>query len=387
MNAGPLTATDRLRLLDEPSVPDARNGHDPAHDGPLPGLGFIRLDALAAKVDAAPPVGFLASPVWPSDAYGILAAQQKAGKTWATLDLALSVTSGGKWLDTYPIQRTGTVLVCLGEGGERKMLRRLRAIAAWKGLRAEEQAVHALFRVPHLSSATQLEQLAVDLADHRPVLVIVDPLYLAARGAKGSDLYAMGAALEGIQHLCQQAGAALVIAHHWNKTGEGAGADRMTGVGPQEWGRVLCSGNILSKSTDPITRTTTVNIAWSFEGDELADTTVRIRRRVWAERPDDLDSPLHYELEHLADDTAAPAGGGAGEASLRPAARRVLVALRSGPGPFVTGELGDLVADDSTGLGGLKKRTVQDALKALGEVGLADHQDSPTGTRWKAAES
>lgn len=387
MSAGPLTHEDRLRLLDEVTPePQPRNGHAPPCDERVPGLGFIRLDALAARVDSTPPLGFLVAPVWPADGHGVLAAQAKAGKTWADLDLALSVASGGEWLDTFPVQRAGTVLVCLGEGGERKMLRRLRAIAAWKGLAAPEALpIHLLFRVPHLSSASQLERLAVDLDDHRPVLVIIDPLYLAARGAKGSDLYAMGAALEGVQQLCQQVGAALVVVHHWNKTGEGAGSDRMTGVGPQEWGRVLCSGAVLSKSTDPCTRTSTVNIAWSFEGDEIPDTTVRIRRRVWAERPDELDSPLHYELERLADDGPEPAAA-AGEKGLRPAARRVLVALRSGPGPFVTGDLGDLVASDATGLGGLKKRTIQDALKALGEAGLAVHEVSPTGTRWKAAE-
>ena len=42
----------------------------------------------------------------------------------------------------------------------------------------------------------------------------------------------MGSHLERMQAIAQRHGAALVIAHHWNKTGEGRGAKRMTGVGP-----------------------------------------------------------------------------------------------------------------------------------------------------------
>jgi hypothetical protein len=46
----------------------------------------------------------------------------------------------------------------------------------------------------------------------------------------------MGAHLERIQTITQRYGAALMVSHHWNKTGEGCGAKRMSGVGPAAWG-------------------------------------------------------------------------------------------------------------------------------------------------------
>ena len=70
-----------------------------------------------------------------------------------------------------------------------------------------------------------------------PKLVIVDPLYLSARGANLADLYAMGEMLEGVQRLCQEHGAALLVVTHFNRK-QGAGAGRITGAGPAEWGRV-----------------------------------------------------------------------------------------------------------------------------------------------------
>jgi hypothetical protein len=144
--------------------------------------------------------------------------------------------------------------VFLGEGGERAMVRRLRAICAHKHLDLEQLAARRLLRlclrVPKLTSGDELAAVAGELAAHPAALVIVDPLYLAVAGAAtGADLYGMGAVLAGIQAVCQRAGAALVVVTHWNKTGEGRGAKRISGVGPGAWGRVLASAEVAHRST------------------------------------------------------------------------------------------------------------------------------------------
>jgi hypothetical protein len=109
------------------------------------------------------------------------------------------------------------------------MVRRLRAICAHKHLDLDELAarrrLRLCFRVPKRTSGQELQAVAGELHAHPAALVILDPLYLAvAGGATGADLYGMGAVLSGIQAVCQQAGAALVVVTHWNKTGEGRGA-------------------------------------------------------------------------------------------------------------------------------------------------------------------
>src|SRR5207245_8810665 len=38
-------------------------------------LEFASIDETAREIGASPPVGFLASPVWPGDAYGVLGAE------------------------------------------------------------------------------------------------------------------------------------------------------------------------------------------------------------------------------------------------------------------------------------------------------------------------
>lgn len=211
------------------------------------------------------------------------------------------------------------MLVFLGEGGERATVRRLRAIAAHKGIDLAALAnlglVRLCFRVPKLTSGAELAAVAGELADRPAALVVLDPLYLAVgTGGAGADLYAMGAILSGIQGVCQRAGAALVVVTHWNKTGEGRGARRISGVGPGAWGRGLASAGVAHRASAP-DGTSTVVLAVEKFGGEIPDQCFRVRRQVRADDPADLASPLHYHVEVLPDDadsdgpTAGPPGG------------------------------------------------------------------------------
>lgn len=260
------------------------------------------IDVVARRVDSMPPPQFLARPVWPGDAHGIIGAENKAGKTWAILDMAVTVASGNSWLGQYPCDRPGPVLVFLGEGGERKMIRRARAVADCYHTRLEDLPIRVCHRVPQLSYEHHVEFVAAELEAHPAVLVVVDPLYLAAKGAKSSSLFEMATVLEPIQALCQKAQAALVVVHHWNKTGTGKDRDRFSGAGSAEWGRVLASVSVENKATDE-RGGSVVTLGWQFIGDEIPDIDIKLVRRVSALDIEDLASPMTYSV--------APAVGGA----------------------------------------------------------------------------
>jgi hypothetical protein len=251
---------------------------------------------MAARVDAAGPVQYLIDPLWPEDAYGVIAARDKAGKTWAVLDLAVSTVTGGQWMNRFPC-RQGRVVVYCGEGGERNIVRRVRAVAEHKGVN-EGLLGGQLFvseRAPRFKDSDALDRLREELVLRQPALVVVDPLYLAAAGGRGSDLYAMGELLVAAQEACQDNGAALALTHHWRKGREGAGAQRMTGVGPGAWGRVLGSGDAVDIQRDGDRETVTVE--WEFTGSEIPGTQFTMVRTVWSDDLHDLSSPLHYEVE------------------------------------------------------------------------------------------
>jgi hypothetical protein len=121
---------------------------------PAAELAISSYREVAAWVAAAGEPRWLIQGLWPADAYGVLAAQEKAGKPWAALDLAVSVATGRPWLEHFACPSPGPVLVFLGEGGERATVRRIEAIATARGVAPDLLAdrLRLCFRVPRLAA-------------------------------------------------------------------------------------------------------------------------------------------------------------------------------------------------------------------------------------------
>ena len=349
----------------------------PPHPAGQPSRLVVRdLADVVALIAASGPPSWLVERLWPADAYGVLGAEDKAGKSWAALDLAVSLVTRTRWLDHFQVG-VGPVVAFLGEGGERATVRRLEAIVRARdcGLR-DLTGLRLCFAVPHLMNARDLGEVEAEIAHSRPALVVIDPLYLAARGAKGSDLYAMGEALEGVQAIAQAAGAALAVVTHWNKNGEGSSARRFTGVGPGAWGRVLASAAVERRTLEP-DGASVVTLRWEFTGSEIADVQFRMRRRVRADDPNDLASPLHYAVD-VTEGSGTDVGG-----DLSPSVARTLATLPPEPPGITIKAIGDRLAEDGAGPP-LKRTTIHDALDQLAAAGLADAERPGNGlsNRW-----
>jgi hypothetical protein len=329
-------------------------------DAERPVLHFQTLAELRAEVAAVGPRKWLVRGLWPSCAYGAHAAEMKAQKTWNALDLAVSIASGTPWLGFLPIDDPGPVLVFAGEGGKPNIVRRLAAICDAKGLDPDDLAIVICARAPHLSDQTHLELMAQEIETLKPKLVLLDPFYLAAQGADGKDLYAMGKLLERPQHICDNAGAALLVVTHYNRR-EGKGAMRFTGAGPAEWGRVLIGARVVSRKTDPDTLETTVISELHVIGGEVPDQTFRIKRTIRADDPDDIDSPLRYAVERQ------EASAETKSDDLPPAACKLLEAARTLGRPATNKELVDQIA--KTHGHGLRRETVSKHLNELERSG------------------
>lgn len=370
-----MTDLDYDPWVDNP--PDTES--DPHLDGELV-ANMLKVEPvadIASRVDAAPPRKFMVRGLIISGSYGGFAAEDTSGKSLAALDLAVNVAADGRWLDTYEVDDPGPVLMFLGEGDEDETVRRGRAVANFYGHTFEALPLRISHRVPKLTNELHIAHLRAELEAHPARLVILDPLYLAIGGVTTSDLAEVGGALAPIQHACQDHGATLWIAHHWNKTGTGTGRHRATGAGFPEWARVIGSVNVIARTT--VGDASLVTLDWAIVGNSIADHRLRIRRKVWADNPADLSSPLHYELHQVAPDEDADTN------DHTPAQRRTLAVLDAAPDPLTVREIGDRLADDGTDMP-LKHRTIQDALKSLRDYGEAHDNNPPQGTpaRWSA---
>jgi 5S rRNA maturation endonuclease (ribonuclease M5) len=360
----------------EPPAAPGDVAEAPADAEPIkPVLIFSTVAELRARVRAAGPRKWLLRGFWPAGDYGVHAGEMKAQKTWNTVAVAVAVASGTPWLGAVNVDLCGPVVMFAGEGGEADLLRRIDAVAEAAGLDADALPITVCARAPHLHSTVHLGEMAEHLDRVRPVLTCLDPLYLSAGGAKGSDLYAMGELLERPQHLCQAAGTALWIATHLNRK-EGRGASRITGAGPAEWGRVLATAAVKSRHLNRVTAETTVITELDFIGGSIPGGTLRVTRRIRADDPDDLDSPLRYAVTaEVVDedelDTDKP--------KMPPARRKLLEALQHfSAAPVTVKALVDHVATIHGH--GLARETCSRELGTLLSDGLADRIDQGKGT-------
>ncbi len=330
-------------------------------------LGAWRAETLAALI-ADPPcsAGFLIRRLWPSDAYGIIGAESKAGKTWLVLDLAVSIACGVPALDGIEVDRAGPVVVFLGEGGRRNAYRRLRAVCSAKGIDpAEVDDLHLIYRAPKLSDEDAAENIEAEVARIAPVAIIVDPLYLAAPGADGANLYSMAVALERLQSLGATVDAAVIVVHHWNQSGKGDGFGRFSGAGPEEWGRVLWSVAVDGRTGSQHPEGSAVRLTVRVRGGELADLAFSLTREVWSDDPEDLGADLHYRIER-GEIVAADTG------KRKLTAEDRCAAVLAGTGEWMTAEaVQDADADAANAQPDqhpMKSRTVQDALARLAKA-------------------
>lgn len=263
-----------------------------------PNLQFHTIGNLIDRVRNAPKPQFLFEDIVMEGDYGLISAEDKAGKSFVMMDAAISAASGLPWVDKFKTLISGPVVICVGEGRERKQVRRIMAIGRHKGLTDDEIAalpLHIMLSVPTLKDEDNLIELENKIREVKPVLVIIDPFYLAAAGINLSQINEVGTVLKPLQAIIERHNTALIISHHWNKTGTGDAHSRASGVGLTAWGRFLISIEIKKASTDPITRKTIVLQEWHMKGDEVMTEKFALEREVWTESKDP-SSPMYYRL-------------------------------------------------------------------------------------------
>lgn len=349
---------------------------------PFKGFAVCSVKELRERVDMLPPVKWLVQPILTQDSYGIIGAAQKIGKTWIAVDLAVSVSSGTPFLGGMAVEQGGPVLLFCGEGGDRKILRRIDAVARSRDLDSDQLLLYTVRRAPHLNDDEHLAEIRALVVQFKPVLVIIDPLYFCLPGVKMAGLSEVGAILERVQHIAQNAGSALIITHHWNQSGKGSDANRFSGVGSAEWGRVLISVSKVSLKTDADTKQTDAILRCVITGDEVSEYSQNFRRTERSEAPDDPGAPLQYEVNLIEDDLPVPPAGQKAGHKHPPSELRVFDILRN------TGEWMDkqAIGDATAAIGHpLAERTIQEACKQLVDRGQIEASATPKSkpTKWR----
>ena len=201
-----------------------------AHMGTVPGTNGGTdpepvESALVADIEGVPDEGrWLIEGLWSAAGVGIVGGTPKTGKTWFTLELAVSVASGVAALDCFEVPSSGPVVVFPAEDDPRAVRDRVAGIAAHKGVVLEGLPLHLITaRALRLDEDGDRRGLAAMLDRVRPKLVVLDPL---VRLHGGDENYAghIAELLGFLRSLQREFGCAILLTHHITKRRSSKGA-------------------------------------------------------------------------------------------------------------------------------------------------------------------
>lgn len=192
--------------------------------------------------------GWLVKGFWGKNTNGIVAGMPKSYKSTLTLDLAMSIASGKPFLNIYPVEETGAVLIIQNENSESILNDRANKIACSKGLggkvRVKDNSL--IIEMPdalpitfinnqgfNLNSEFDCKEFEKLLKKLKPKLVILDPLYLMTTGDINSA-QDMTPVLNWLHEMKTKYDTSIMLIHHYNKgantVASSRGGQRMSGT-------------------------------------------------------------------------------------------------------------------------------------------------------------
>lgn len=157
----------------------------------------------------------------------------KTAKSWAALDLAVSMAAGLMWLDTYRVE-TGRVLYVDCELHAETFARRLAEVAKTRGVMLDQFAdqIDVQSLRGHAKDTTRLDYFFRSIDPGRYQLVIIDPLYkLLPSGVDENSNSDIAQVYSTVDAWADRLGAGVVVIHHTSKGSQASKTVADTGSG------------------------------------------------------------------------------------------------------------------------------------------------------------
>jgi hypothetical protein len=274
-------------------------------------LGRIRSGAWL-DAQTFPPLSWAVPGIIP-EGFGLFTGPPKAGKSWATLGIALAVASGEAALGKVPVGPARPVLLLALEDGDRRLQDRCRRLLG------ADPIPDLLDYATKATPADIIPLISAWLGVHvgrRPLVVLdtlgkVSPPALPGESAYARD-YRIGGALKALTDA--HVGAALVVVHHTRKAGSDDWMDSTSGTnglnGAADFTLSLSrtrneSGGVLRVTGRDVPEgeyaVTVSDGAWALDGSSLADAA---RAAQQAKAVEGLGDTSAQVIAHVADRVA-----------------------------------------------------------------------------------
>lgn len=179
----------------------------------------------------SPAQRWLVDKLWAREAVGFIGGQPKSFKTWAALELAISVASGKPCLGQFDVHKRGHVLLYAAEDSPAAIRGRVASICRARGVDIERLAV-GLITEPslRLDDAECRRRIDATLARVQPELLILDPLVRLHASDENSSAE-ISSLLGFLRSMQRKHHVAIAIVHHVRKTAGGTPGQALRGSG------------------------------------------------------------------------------------------------------------------------------------------------------------
>lgn len=169
----------------------------------------------------------------------VLVAPPKAGKTMGAIQLAVSVATGGAWLDTFSATQ-GKVLYVDAELTSAMFSRRVAKIA--KAMKADD-VTHEIDSICMYGESGDVNTLVRSIKERGKYnFIVVDCLYrLTPPGTDENNNSAMAEVMMAFEKLAKQTGAAILVVHHMAKGSQASKDPIDTPAGAGSIGRAVAT--------------------------------------------------------------------------------------------------------------------------------------------------
>lgn len=208
---------------------------------------WVSYSQLLGKKMVGP--GWMIEEIWANNSHGIIAGEPKTYKSVIVTEMMISVASGYPMWDKFKVNRTGPVLMVQEENAEWIVQDRLIKIAHSKGLLSgrvysvnpKKGSLYVEFpkELPirilnnwgfDLTKDEHREVLTREIDRVKPVMIILDPLYLMLGDLNDNSAHELREVLVWLLQLKTKYNTSIIILHHWNKGGVSPrGGQRMLG--------------------------------------------------------------------------------------------------------------------------------------------------------------
>lgn len=182
---------------------------------------------------------------WEAGSHGILAGEPKTYKSTVSTEVAVSVASGKPLFGKYEVVTPGKVLIIQEENSEWLMQDRLAKVSYSKDLMGsiehhgkiidikspEDLPIYMVNRSGmNLTLEDDKEWIQALCKEIKPVLIILDPIYLMFGDIDGNSAKELAGILQWLITLSTDNNTAVMLVHHFNKGGSSSrGGQRMLG--------------------------------------------------------------------------------------------------------------------------------------------------------------